>query len=285
MNQFLFFVLAIFSFSWSCFSAQYELAVAAIFKNDAFYLKEWVEYHRKVGVSHFWLYDDESSDNWREVLQPYIDENLVEVFDWSACRKQIGKWPQIQIEAYKDAIARASGVSDWIALIDTDEFILPMKEKTVPECLKKHFSKDNAVYVSWLVFGTSGKVLGKGDSLLKKLTSCSPLKHSWNNAGKTIVRPEKVAIDRIWYVHHFPLIDSNEYRSGSGRLMYMEDDDLSSQGHESKYIRINHYFFRDENFFRNVKIERKLARNMSVAELFYLYDICSQAQDTLILNK
>jgi len=285
MRQLFLGLFLVLCFSIRCFSAQYDLAIAAIFKNDAFYLKEWVEYHRKVGVSHFWLYDDESSDNWQEVLQPYIDQNLVEVFDWSLCRKQIGRWPLIQLEAYKDAIAKASGVSQWLALIDTDEFLLPMKEKTVSECLKKHFSKDNAIYASWLVFGTSGKVLGKGESLLKNLTSCSPTKHSWNKVGKTIVRPEKVAIDRIWYVHHFPLIDSNEYRTGSGRLIYMEDDNLFPQAHESKYIRINHYFFRDENFFRNVKIERKLARNMSLTELFLLYDICSQSTDTLIINK
>jgi hypothetical protein len=285
MSQFLLSCLVILSFPWVVFSTQYDLAIGAIFKNDALYLREWVEYHRRVGVSHFWLYDDESTDNWQEVLQPYIDQNLVEVFDWADCRQRIGKWPQIQLEAYKDVLVRASGVAEWLALVDTDEFIVPMKEKTIPECLKMHFSKDDAIYVSWRVFGTAGKVLEKEDSLLENLTFCSNIKHRWNTVGKTILRPEKVAIDRIWYVHHFPLIDSTRYRTGSARLLNMEDDDLFPLRHESKYLRINHYFFRDENFFRNVKIKRKLARNMTLEKLFSLYDACFKCTDTVILTK
>ncbi len=59
----------------------YELGIASQFRDEAPYLKEWVEYHRMVGVDHFWLYNNSSIDNWEEVLQPYIDEGLVEVFD------------------------------------------------------------------------------------------------------------------------------------------------------------------------------------------------------------
>jgi hypothetical protein len=60
----------------------HRLAVAALFRNEARYLEEWIEYHLMVGVEHFWLYDDSSTDDWRDVVAPYADAGLVDVVDW-----------------------------------------------------------------------------------------------------------------------------------------------------------------------------------------------------------
>ena len=37
---------------------KHQLSICAIFKNEAKFLKEWIEYHRLVGVDHFYLYDE-----------------------------------------------------------------------------------------------------------------------------------------------------------------------------------------------------------------------------------
>ncbi|GMO23401.1 MAG: hypothetical protein Ta2B_02600 [Termitinemataceae bacterium] len=42
-----------------------ELSIVAIVKNEASYIKEWIEYHRLVGVDRFYIYDDNSTDNLR----------------------------------------------------------------------------------------------------------------------------------------------------------------------------------------------------------------------------
>lgn len=48
------------------------LSVACIAKNEGPYIREWIEYHKIVGVERFYFYDNDSSDNTREVLEPYI---------------------------------------------------------------------------------------------------------------------------------------------------------------------------------------------------------------------
>ena len=48
-----------------------------MFRNEAAYLKEWIEYHHLAGVEHFWLYNNNSTDQWQDVLQPYIDWGIV----------------------------------------------------------------------------------------------------------------------------------------------------------------------------------------------------------------
>ena len=107
----------------------YELTIASMFYNEAPYLKEWIEYHRMVGVEHFWLYNNGSTDHWEEVLQPYIEGGIVEVTYHPTPAE--GFFGATQLRAFKEGIRRAVGNAKWIALIDIDEFLLPMQDRTV----------------------------------------------------------------------------------------------------------------------------------------------------------
>ena len=53
------------------------LAVAAIAKNEGPYIKEWIEFYVKQGVTHFLIYDNDSTDNLEDILQPFIAQGLV----------------------------------------------------------------------------------------------------------------------------------------------------------------------------------------------------------------
>ncbi|MBS0626608.1 MAG: glycosyltransferase family 92 protein [Verrucomicrobia bacterium] len=285
MNIFFIYLAFIFWLFSNIFAHEYQLSIACIFQDEAPYLKEWIDYHHRIGVEHFWLYDDTSSDNWEEVLTPYIEQGIVEVFDWSPCREQVKIWPKIQVEAYKDALNRSNGSSKWLALIDTDEFILPMKEKTLTKCLENHFSNAGAVYVSWRIFGTSGVTLQKNESMLRQLTACSKKNHPINCVGKSIVRPECVIIDKIWHVHHFPIKSGCKYVNGrKDKIEVTGETDLSVSFHYDKYLRINHYFFRDESYYLNKKIPRKLNRGIEIEELTSLYDYCHKTEDHTIIK-
>jgi hypothetical protein len=59
------------------------LAACAIYLNEAPNLQEWIEFHRLVGVERFYLYNDNSTDDHRAVLAPYVDEGIVVLKDWS----------------------------------------------------------------------------------------------------------------------------------------------------------------------------------------------------------
>ena len=49
------------------------LSIAAIYRDEGPYLREWIEFHRLVGVERFFLYNNRSTDDHLEVLAPYID--------------------------------------------------------------------------------------------------------------------------------------------------------------------------------------------------------------------
>jgi hypothetical protein len=124
-----------------------QLSVVSAVKNEAPYIMEWLEYHLLVGVEKFYLYDNESSDNIKEVLAPYIKEGIVELIDCP------GKAQQCYV--YADAIRKHRNDTKWIAIIDLDEFIVPMANEKITDFLKD-FERYSQLIVGWQLYGSSG---------------------------------------------------------------------------------------------------------------------------------
>ncbi len=93
-----------------------NLSIAAIYKNEPDII-EWIEYHKLIGVQRFYLYDNESDDNSKDLLQPYIDDGVV-IYHYVK-----GKCKQMPV--YQDAIYRYKNETKWLAIIDLDEYIVP----------------------------------------------------------------------------------------------------------------------------------------------------------------
>lgn len=264
----------------------YEFAIATMFKDEAPYLKEWIEYHVMVGAEHFWLYNNSSTDNWKEVLDPYIKEGLVEVFCWPlgmVSGENSKEYPyKLQAEALKNSLREAKGKTVWLAFIDIDEFFLPKKNKTVPECLNMYFSDASAVFVSWRSFGTNGVHIPKGEPLLCHLTACARKEHDKNRNGKSIWRPEEVDVDSVWWVHWAQLHSQGKYVNGNGDSMLLDGGKAGWRwGVFDEYICLNHYFFRDEGFFyeRRLPFAEKKCSDYSVGTLWQYYREFSEYQD------
>lgn len=52
------------------------LSATCIIKNEAEYMPEWLEYHLLVGFEKFYIYDNGSTDNIKQVLAPYVDASI-----------------------------------------------------------------------------------------------------------------------------------------------------------------------------------------------------------------
>lgn len=144
---------------------KYNVTVCAIFKNEATYLKEWIEYHLIVGIDHFYLYNNNSSDNYLEVLKPYIEKGIITLIDWP--------YDQAQLKAYADCIDNNRKDTKWIGFIDIDEFIVPNKEDNVYVFLRKFEKNRPVVKLYWKLFGSSGLIDRNRDGLvIEDFTVC-----------------------------------------------------------------------------------------------------------------
>jgi hypothetical protein len=85
------------------------------YRNEAPYLREWIEFHRLVGVERFFLYDNESTDEHQQVVAPYVSTGLATVESWSGAG--------LQHEAFTHCFQQHREDARWIAFIDADEFL------------------------------------------------------------------------------------------------------------------------------------------------------------------
>lgn len=256
---------------------KYELSICAIFQDDAPYLKEWIDYHRSVGVEHFWLYNNNSTDNYLEVLQPYVEQNIVDLFDWPSEEKGIMYFCYVvQSGAYDHAVELSKGVTKWLAAIDTDEFIVPVSDNDIVHVLEKEFSTASGVCVNWQFYGTSH--VKKCQSIIKELLYKMRTDHLWNHTCKSIVKPEDVlyCASPHWFEYNegcFDIDCGGDYPNNG----------MSKKVHIDK-LRINHYWTRDEYYFNNFKIPRRLKWGANLKELLQIADQMNQEYDDCMLS-
>jgi hypothetical protein len=163
-------------------SFPHELAVAAIFKDEARFLAEWLTFHRGVGVGHFYLYDNGSTDNFREVLAPWIRAGLVTLIDWPGSARQV--------PAYNHCISHFRRQARWIAFIDIDEFLFsPVARDILP--ILAGYRDLPALFVYWLMFGSSGHVARPEGPILEAYTRREQ-RPDQTALGKVIVNPRLV---------------------------------------------------------------------------------------------
>lgn len=203
----------------------YRLSVCAIMKDEGDYLQEWIEYHHLAGVEHFYLYDNGSTDNTHDILKPYIEAGLVDCVSFPIDKPQI--------PAYEDCVNRHMMNTHWLAFIDLDEFIVPVKSDDIKDLLPDSPTISQIV-IDWLIFGSNGQRNRLPGPVIERFTKRGA--NHW--LTKTIVNPRRIHkigvhehvvfgrtdrpdIDTI-RIHHYHCKSWEEYRrkAAKGDVMY-----------------------------------------------------------------
>ncbi|MFO7531265.1 MAG: glycosyltransferase family 92 protein [Candidatus Limnocylindrales bacterium] len=125
----------------------FGVVIVCIVKDEAEYLEEWLGYHIAVGVDHFLIYDNGSSDGSAALLERYINHGLVTRIDWPLGGGQLA--------AYNHALRMFGATARWLAYYDVDEFLVPLLDDDVPTFLAR-FEDAAVVRVPRVEFGFSG---------------------------------------------------------------------------------------------------------------------------------
>lgn len=236
------------------------LSVCAIAKNEGPYFKEWLEWHLGKGVEKFYIYDNESTDGTRELLEPYIRSGIVDYKYWPGHRQQLA--------AYDDCLENNRLSSRWMAFIDLDEFIVPVRDASIPEFLKG-LEPFAAVEINWLVYGSGGRKDKTPGTMMERFRFHSKPEHYLNRHVKSIVNPRRV----------FTMIGCHEVARISGDTADSHGQPVRRHFREREpqqdIIRINHYAVRSyEEFIEKQARGRASGTQPTVKpEYFVQYDL------------
>lgn len=174
---------------------KYDLVICAIFKDEAPFLKEWIVYHQLIGFKHFYLYNNNSTDNYSEVLQPFIDEGVVTLIDW----------PQIpgQLSSYTHWYENFRYECNWVSFLDCDEFFCPREASSMQEWIKQ-YKNYPVILFYWQFFGTSGNLKHDQNKLvIEQYHNCYAKRI---NMGKVLYNTNYDIASLNMMMHHYLVV-------------------------------------------------------------------------------
>ena len=214
----------------------YDLAVVAIMKDEDPYVKEWIDYHLLAGVDHFYIYDNDSTPEFKKILQPYIDAKIVTYTPIPGKAQQMA--------AYNDAVKRFRFESRYIAFLDADEFIFPKSKPTVTEILDETLSKlprAAGLSIKWMFYGSSGHE--KADYTQGVLDRFTKRDANLNGSIKSILNPR--SIDFFWTPHFPNFFDETVFALSDEIAAQLKLDNISEK------IVLNHYHTKSREEYEN----------------------------------
>jgi hypothetical protein len=201
-------------------------AICAMYRDEAPYLREWVEFHRLVGAERFFLYNNRSIDAHREVLAPYIADGTVVLYEWPE-----PILPNGQANAWNHCIATHRTDARWMAFLDIDGFLLSPTGQKVSEVLTE-YEPWPGVGVHWLNFGNSGHRTKPPGLVIENYLHRA--EDPWIRKVRCIIDPTRV--ERALSPLHFSFRDGYAVDENRQPL----EEALSISRSYSK-LRINHY--------------------------------------------
>lgn len=227
-----------------------ELAIVCIAKNEGPYLKEWIEYHKFIGVDKIFFYDNESSDDTYYILKPYIESKYVVYFKIAGYGKQL--------DAYNDALIKYKEKCRYMAFLDLDEYLFITNEnktniaELVSNVLEEAGKGASGIGVNWCLFGSAGFEKRPKGLITENYIYRGNPEHWGNFHIKTICNPRRV---KKFISPHYPIYNWGAYNIGESDLKRLYGWFCHNVGW--KNIRINHYYCKSKEDYI-IKVSRGL---------------------------
>lgn len=265
---------------------KYFLSICTVIRNEGPYFEEWVRFHRLQGVEHFYIYLNSSvgedlETNAVVLKQQEIGKDITIV-------RQPGK--RQQCICFQHCLQVFGHESEWIAFIDTDEFLWSPTIDNVQAVLRidwfKHLTKENTagIAVHWVMFGSNGHKEKTDGLVIERFTRRAG---SVNNHVKSIVRPRYIkscGSDPHSFLpkEGFTIIDE--------RGVVLPPNYANSTTGSADILRINHYHTKSRAEFFSRKLgnpDANSARKYNheqVEQMFLAHDL-NEVEDTELKDR
>jgi glycosyl transferase family 92 len=217
------------------------LAACTIYRDDADYLAEWIEFHLLAGVERFFLYDNASTDHHLDVLGPYLEEGIATRHEWPFPWLGHNGRPKALAAAFEHCAGTHRDDARRIAFLDVDEFLFSPTGAKLPEVLRD-YDEFPGVVVSRAEFGPSGHETKPAGLVIESYLERRALRTDEQAAYKSIVDPAQVNL----------CLSAHSFTYRAGLPVDEERRPLDPLRHVTRKpvvwsrLRVHHYFTRSE---------------------------------------
>ena len=237
-------------------AGRHGIAIAACVKNEARYIEEWVRFHQAVGIRHFYIYDNGSTDDTCARLRNLLDEETLTIIPWAGRMQDAATSTVLngQVIVFAHAILNFGCHYRWMAFIDVDEFLLPKEARTVEQALEAVGDFPN-VSLPWHMFATSGHETPPAGPLTLNYTlrGADPMTRKENVSNfKCIVDPCEVTEVSV---HQFQTRAYGDLTANDAGKRFTRRERKSPEFCSNQFLQLNHYYTKSRQ-----ELMEKLAR-------------------------
>ena len=220
-----------------------QLGITTIQRDRGPWVKEWIAFHYLVGFRKFYFFAHNCSDNTADIVNGLKKHFDIELFI-------VGSDLEMpQLKCYQDAYEKFGDDVDWMAFIDSDEFLFPTHHDLMEIALKEFENKKiSALGVYWSCFGSSRHIAEPAGLIIENYKYRAGDGYHNNRHIKSIVRGGQGKSVQVRDPHFFQT------------LLGTYDESLRSITHgwtdyepTYKKFRINHYVTQSHSYFLNFK--------------------------------
>lgn len=197
------------------------ISIAVIARGEAPYILEWMTYHFGIGVDHIYLYDNDPLPQTSKLVKVFGNKVTTIPF--------LGETKQLAMTQH--ALMACRVATRWLAFIDVDEFIVPIKTDNIKTFLEP-YERYSAVCPHWRLFGSNGEKTYKPLPVVQRFTRRAA---EVDRHIKSIVDPQRTF--RWVTVHKFtqatPAVDEH--------CNPIAESDSRPEPATADFIQLNHY--------------------------------------------
>lgn len=169
--------------------------VVTCMKNEGPFILEWIAYHLSIGIDHFLVFTNDCEDQTPRILERLQVLGIATHIDNT---HYPGQRPSHQVRAFRKATRQqVYQEADWVAVIDTDEFLnIHVGDRSV-QALTHAVPEANCISLTWRLFGVGDRLTFEDVFLTEELRHAAPLDcpvpaQAWGI--KSLYRPSLVGV-------------------------------------------------------------------------------------------
>ena len=237
--------------------------IKAIFtniKNEHRYIESWIEYHIRLGINLFIIYEDEGSDSHRDIINKYCNVTRIDFYDY-VLKSDNEEFKDLT--CFRHVFDHYTDI-DWLIKIDPDEFItLPSDCTSIDDILFK-YPNTNQIFLKWRLFNANGfinqPVIGKYNLFETYLV---PIKvenletgFSQNTSGNTYDLGKSFIKYKKYKVDYSTRLNTDSLAPAFPHFIFSDENTITING-----FRINHYITKSfEEFYDRLKNKGEYSR-------------------------
>ena len=230
--------------------SRFGVCITVMIKNEEHYIAEWINYHKSIGVRHFYFYLDNCEDATEFIIKENLDSDQYTIIPWAG--RILDAYSEIQLSpqtlCFSHALLNFGSSYRWMAFIDVDEFLILKKHTSLPQALAC-LENENNISLPWHMFGTSGHIERPKNGTLESYTS----RYRFPSGPASRISNFKCIVDPCdvteVYVHSFKT--KRDGSSTSNDVGYKVDNNERKNVafYSCENIQLNHYYTRSKSEF------------------------------------